>query len=207
MGEQRGITGRGREEPLIWGSRGVTGRGREEPLIWGSRGVTGRGREEPLVWGSRGVTGRGREETLCPGEQRGHRQRGASKAGKRRGPVPAPQAGSARRGAARPETAQGGFWASQDPGPSWRPESRERRSSPRPACVLACWVRQKSRSPGGWETGKREKEASGTGGWPCRGRGVLYLQATTCWWRGLECGEGPTEDKAEPGPTRKTSCH
>ena len=139
----------------------------------GTRGgvAAGRGREEPLVWGSRGVTGRGREATLCLGEQRGHRQRGASKAGKRQGPVPAPQAGSARGGAARPETAQRGFWASQDPGPSWRPESRERRSSPRPACVLACWVRQKSRSPGGWERGKREKEASGAGGWPRRGRG------------------------------------
>lgn len=72
--------------------------------------------------------------------------------------------------------------------------------------MLACWVRQKLRSPGGWEEGReRQRQVAQEGGHA--GEGGLHLRAATRWGRGLECGEGPTENKAEPGPARKASCH
>lgn len=163
-------------------------------------------------------------EALCPGKQRGHRQRqgeplclddergseaeaGGSQRGHRQGGPSKgreePPSGWLCPGRLPNLSVHRGALRSQHPGPSLRPESRAERQPQ--SCLRACLLAEvKFRSPGSWEEG-RERQRQGAGGRPRRGRGCISEQPLT----GGEAREweGPTENKAEPGPARKASCH
>ena len=234
--EARGVTGRDREQPLCLGRGGsqaetgsspsVSGQGSQAETgapLSGAGGHRQRQGAAPLS-GAGGHRQTGRSPSVRG--VGGHRQTGSSpsvwgrgvtgreglpRQGRKPGPVPPHQAVSAWGGAARPET---GYGALSLPGQRPVLEAREQRAEKQPqACLHACLpdeaeVQEPGRLGNRW--GERKRQAAQEGGHAGEvggGRCGLYFKATTRWWRGLECGEGPTENKAEPGLTGKTRCH